>query len=128
VTELALALSIFAVAMAFTAVARSGGGRSRADALNEVRLGRVERRLQELASFVGVAAEAVPPPSGPGSSASSASPSPSTVGHPSQEVLDLVAAGQKIQAIKLYRTETGVGLKEAKDAVEAAEGGFTGNG
>jgi len=28
-------------------------------------------------------------------------------------------AGQKIQAIKLYREEHGVGLAEAKDAVEA---------
>src|SRR5262245_30234534 len=34
-------------------------------------------------------------------------------------VLDLMRAGQKIEAIKIYRTETGAGLKEAKDAVEA---------
>jgi hypothetical protein len=33
----------------------------------------------------------------------------------------LIAAGQKIEAIKLYRERTGVGLKEAKDAVEALE-------
>jgi large subunit ribosomal protein L7/L12 len=34
------------------------------------------------------------------------------------EVRALAASDQKIQAIKLYRERTGVGLKEAKDAVE----------
>jgi len=36
-------------------------------------------------------------------------------------ILDLLARGQKIPAIKLYRQQTGAGLKEAKDAVEAME-------
>jgi ribosomal protein L7/L12 len=35
------------------------------------------------------------------------------------EVLALKNSGQLIQAIKLYRERTGLGLKEAKDAVEA---------
>ena len=35
------------------------------------------------------------------------------------EVQALVASGNKIQAIKVYRERTGLGLKEAKDAVEA---------
>lgn len=34
------------------------------------------------------------------------------------EVRDFVRAGRKIEAIKRYRELTGVGLKEAKDAVE----------
>jgi hypothetical protein len=34
------------------------------------------------------------------------------------EIVDAVRAGQKIQAIKLYRESTGVGLKEAKDFIE----------
>ena len=34
------------------------------------------------------------------------------------EVRELVAGGNKIQAIKVYREHTGLGLKEAKDAVE----------
>jgi ribosomal protein L7/L12 len=34
------------------------------------------------------------------------------------EVRALAASDQKINAIKLYREKTGVGLKEAKDAVE----------
>ena len=33
-------------------------------------------------------------------------------------VAELLAEGRKIEAIKLYRDRTGVGLKEAKDAVE----------
>jgi ribosomal protein L7/L12 len=32
---------------------------------------------------------------------------------------DLLRGGQKIEAIKQYRTMHGVGLKEAKDAVDA---------
>jgi hypothetical protein len=35
------------------------------------------------------------------------------------ELLALLQEGQKIEAIKLYRTRTGAGLRDAKDAVEA---------
>lgn len=35
------------------------------------------------------------------------------------QILELLAAGRKIAAIKLYREQTNSGLKEAKDAVEA---------
>ncbi len=35
------------------------------------------------------------------------------------QTLDLLARGEKIEAIKLVRASTGCGLKEAKDAVEA---------
>lgn len=41
----------------------------------------------------------------------------------STELRDLLAAGQKIEAIKRYREATGVGLAEAKEAVEALERG-----
>lgn len=34
------------------------------------------------------------------------------------KIMELMKSGQKIQAIKLYREQTGVGLKEAKDYVE----------
>jgi ribosomal protein L7/L12 len=37
------------------------------------------------------------------------------------QLLVHLAAGQKIEAIRLYRERTGLGLKEAKDAVEALE-------
>ena len=38
---------------------------------------------------------------------------------PSDEVLALLAAGRKIDAIKRHRLETGAGLAEAKQAVES---------
>jgi sugar lactone lactonase YvrE len=40
-----------------------------------------------------------------------------------REVVDLVHTGKKIEAIKVYREITGMGLKESKDAVEAIEAG-----
>jgi ribosomal protein L7/L12 len=39
-------------------------------------------------------------------------------------VRNLALEGKKIEAIKLYRQTTGLGLKEAKDAVEAMERGY----
>src|SRR5580700_7228862 len=38
-----------------------------------------------------------------------------------REVTEAVQSGQKIKAIKLYRQASGVGLKEAKDFVEAVQ-------
>src|SRR4051812_10167619 len=38
-----------------------------------------------------------------------------------QQIIELLFAGRKIEAIKVYRTQTGAGLKEAKDAVENLE-------
>lgn len=38
-----------------------------------------------------------------------------------ERIVALLRAGQKIEAIKIYREATGRGLKEAKDAVEAIE-------
>ena len=38
------------------------------------------------------------------------------------EIQDLLAKGNEIQAIKRYRELTGAGLKEAKDAIDAARG------
>lgn len=52
------------------------------------------------------------------------SPPPAQVASPDDQLAQLhgmIFAGQKITAIKLYREATGVGLKEAKDAVEAME-------
>jgi hypothetical protein len=39
-------------------------------------------------------------------------------------VYDAIRAGNKIKAIKLYRTATGAGLKEAKAAVESIARGL----
>lgn len=38
-----------------------------------------------------------------------------------QEVMDEIRAGRKINAIKIYRENSGLGLKESKDAVDALE-------
>lgn len=40
------------------------------------------------------------------------------------EVADLVARGEVIRAIKEHRTQTGAGLKDAKDAVDAYRAGL----
>ncbi len=37
------------------------------------------------------------------------------------QIAELIFAGRKIEAIKLYRERSGVGLKEARDRVEAFE-------
>ena len=39
------------------------------------------------------------------------------------QIKELIAKGQKVSAVKLYREMTGVGLREAKDAVDAIEHG-----
>jgi Ribosomal protein L7/L12 C-terminal domain len=38
-------------------------------------------------------------------------------------IAELLAEGRKIEAIRLYRERTGVGLKEAKDAVDRIQQG-----
>ena len=48
---------------------------------------------------------------------------PAPVGVDVDQIQQLVRAGKKIEAIKLVRQQTGLGLKEAKDAVEAIERG-----
>jgi large subunit ribosomal protein L7/L12 len=51
--------------------------------------------------------------------ASSAPPAMTTTGGAvSAAVLDLVRQGNKIGAIKQYREETGLGLREAKDVID----------
>jgi Ribosomal protein L7/L12 C-terminal domain len=126
----ALLLSVLALLVAAAAVAgRSGSG---------ARLARLERRTDEIADHVGLPPEpartAVANVYAPAASANvlmsaggteavqrgAAEPAPTD----SAGVLSLLAAGKKINAIKLYRQETGVGLKEAKDAVETMERGM----
>jgi len=48
----------------------------------------------------------------------SAAMTPGAAGGVDPEVVALASAGKKIEAIKRYRELTGVGLAEAKDAVE----------
>ncbi len=42
----------------------------------------------------------------------------STTSSDGDEIQDLLRRGQKIEAIKIYRQRTGLGLREAKDAIE----------
>jgi ribosomal protein L7/L12 len=53
---------------------------------------------------------ALPPGAAPADSADSA-----------ERIHELAASGRKIEAIKLYRAAHGVGLAEAKEAVEALQ-------
>jgi ribosomal protein L7/L12 len=52
-------------------------------------------------------------------------PAPKHLGDPapeiSSEVLDLVQQGKTIDAIKMYRLETGAGLREAKEFIESLD-------
>jgi len=48
---------------------------------------------------------------------------PQTVSAAEESIHELLAAGRKIEAIKLYREHTGAGLAEAKAAVEAIQRG-----
>jgi len=52
-------------------------------------------------------------------------PIESAPGALSPQVLALLAAGQRIGAIQLYRQETGAGLKQAKKAIEQATAAST---
>ena len=67
----------------------------------EARLARVERLLKAIAEHVGFDLASADVNDGP-----------------SPEVLEYVRKNQMIQAIATYRNEMGVGLREAKDAVD----------
>jgi large subunit ribosomal protein L7/L12 len=69
------------------------------------RLRVLEAQVAHLYGHLGVDAADVPPPT--------------TELDP--EVVQLINSGKKIHAIKLHRERTGLGLKEAHDAVEAFE-------
>lgn len=79
------------------------------------RLDRIESALAALQATVAQLSS--------GASAAGTSPA-GTAGHDSiaepwlAEVRELKASGKLIHAIKVYRERTGVGLKEAKEAVE----------
>jgi len=91
------------------------------------RLAKLEAAVASLQSqVVALSASAVAggPGGGPVDGIPYGTPQPSLGALPAEggpwlaEVRALAASDQKIQAIKLYRERTGVGLKEAKDAVE----------
>lgn len=92
------------------------------------------RRLREAARIdlktahdaVEAWAEGRPLPPLPGLSVSSAALSQTAASLLPDDVLDALRGGQRIEAIKRLREATGLGLKEAKDLIEACETGATG--
>lgn len=104
------------------------GGASDAD---RARVAELERRVATLEAQVA-SLLAAPPTRGampPGVLAAGVptAGAPAVAGTPVepawlQEVRELRRTGKTIHAIKLYRENTGVGLKQAKDAVEAMPG------
>ncbi len=76
------------------------------------RIAELERKVSELYKRLGQAE-----PAGQGDGFGF--PEPASVGASEDpRVIELVQGGKDIQAIKLYREITGVGLAEAKDAVD----------
>lgn len=65
---------------------------------SDARLRSIERKLDLIIDALGIK----PPPMSPSD----------------QELRQLVLAGKKIEAIKLHRQRTGMGLKESKEYVE----------
>ena len=87
------------------------------------------RRLREAARIdlktahdaVEAWAEGRPLPPLPGLSVSSSALSQTAASLLPNDVLDALRGGQRIEAIKRLREATGLGLKEAKDLIEACE-------
>lgn len=79
------------------------------------RIRALEAQVAQLMSHLGIAAPARPPP---GWGAPGAVAAPGAMGMPA-DIVELVRRGDKIEAIKRYREITGVGLREAKDAIDA---------
>ena len=93
-----------------------------------VRLALLEQRVEELSRLLGhtpasISAPLSAPPVPNLTTVQSAVALPVSALAPSltSSVAALLAQGKKINAIKIYRDQTGVGLKEAKDAVEEIE-------
>jgi ribosomal protein L7/L12 len=76
----------------------------------EARVTRMETMMQALLARMGIAPAEFEPPEPP----------------EPQAIREALMSGNKILAIKLYREHYGVGLKEAKDAVDAMEGRYRG--
>ena len=82
------------------------------------RIAELERKVSELYERLGQAE-----PASGGFRFASDEPA-SVAASDDPRLIELIQSDQKIQAIKLYRELTGVGLAEAKDAVERLEGTY----
>jgi ribosomal protein L7/L12 len=81
------------------------------------RLDQLEARVRQLEATVALLVQQGAAPAATGGVAAAADPS-AAADQLIAQIRQLKAEGNLIQAIKLYRQATNVGLKEAKDAVE----------
>jgi len=101
-------LSLLAVAALLAARARE----VRANA----RVARLQEQVDRIAAHVGMPVEASPA----GAASRDMVPGSMVAQGPSAEAIALYRSGHRIDAIKLYRTQSGVGLAEAKVGLERA--------
>jgi ribosomal protein L7/L12 len=83
------------------------------------RLALIETRLQQLFEHLDLRPRETAGGGWWGGSGEGDAPDPAT----DPEIQDLLAKGNEIQAIKRYREFTGLGLAEAKEAIERAKAG-----
>ncbi len=76
------------------------------------RIAELERKVSELYTRLGSAE-----PAAAGDGFGFPDPGPAAPGE-DPRVIELIQGGKEIQAIKLYRELTGLGLAEAKDAID----------
>ncbi|MBB3605135.1 large subunit ribosomal protein L7/L12 [Mycolicibacterium sp. BK556] len=91
----------------------------RSDNVDDVDDGGLRRRVDELERRVAALEWALRGAGAP--PAPTPAPAPAATGQVSSEVLQLARQGKKIQAIKVLREQTGLGLKESKDIVDALD-------
>lgn len=96
----------------------------------EMRLAAIEEKLDLVLAHLGLAGDTgagwLAPPAAP-SGVMPTGPAwlPQPVG---PQLVALVQAGKKIEAIKVYRQTTGAGLKDSKNAIDALERSLRGGG
>jgi ribosomal protein L7/L12 len=96
-----------------------GGTTDRAELLElEARVASLEEQVARLAAALA-ALPAAPPSDAAGSPTLTAEPAPDPATDAYAEARALAAAGNKIQAIKVVRDQSGISLKAAKDLVES---------
>jgi ribosomal protein L7/L12 len=83
------------------------------------RLALIETRLQQLFEHLDLRPRETARGGWWGGGGEGDAPDPAT----NPEIQDLLAKGNEIQAIKRYRELTGLGLGEAKEAIERAQAG-----
>jgi ribosomal protein L7/L12 len=84
------------------------------------RLALIETRLDQIFEHLRVAPRAAPAEGGWWGGAGEQGEPPDPMAD--AEIQDLLAKGNEMQALKRYRELTGLGLKEAREAIERAQG------